>query len=245
MFMNAGSFNQNISGWNVSNFRKISNMFRGAVSFNQKLDWDLCHAEEYDNFDTNTPSWDYYNKPAAGYLCYSFVSVWNTSKTSPGSTDSNTIKLPLYEGGNYDFTVHWGDTPIVQGSGFLKVTEWDSPNATKTYDEAGEYVVIIDGTLEGFRFNNQGDRNKLINITKAGSSLSLGNKGSYFYGAENLENIPESINLTSTTNLSSMFRGAYSFNANISRWVVSKATKMDRMFQNATIFSQSLNDWGC
>lgn len=38
-----------------------------------------------------------------------FVSIWDTTKTNPDSSDSNQVCLPLYDSGEYNFTVYWGD----------------------------------------------------------------------------------------------------------------------------------------
>ena len=37
MFYDADAFNQNISGWDVSNVTNMRGMFRGADAFNQDL----------------------------------------------------------------------------------------------------------------------------------------------------------------------------------------------------------------
>jgi len=37
-----------------------------------------------------------------------FISVWNTALTSPGSSSSNQVKLPLVSTGTYNFLVKWG-----------------------------------------------------------------------------------------------------------------------------------------
>ena len=167
-----------------------------------------------------------------------FTSVWDMTKTSSGSTSSETIKLPLEESGEYNFTISWGDGTI------QNVTSWNSPNATHTYDVGSDKikVITIDGKIEGFRFNNQGDRSKLINITNWGS-LKLGNNGSYFYGAENLENILGIVNLTSITNLSKTFKLAAKFNGNVSSWNTSQVIDMSSMFNNASAFNQNLSSW--
>ena len=176
----------------------------------------------------------------------SFVSVWNTSATSDGSSNSTSISLPLEEGGSYNFVVDWGD-----GAGGL-VTSWDSANASHDYGSGngGVKTVNITGVIEGFRFNNTGDRKKLVNITNWGF-LRLGDNGSYFYGAENLENVSGFVNLTGTTDLSKMFMHAFKFNANISDWNVSEATNMSHMFSGLTgpttgtptAFNQDIGGW--
>ena len=171
--------------------------------------------------------------------CYldscTFESTWDTTKTSLGSSNNKSITLPLHEGGNYNFTVHWGDGTT------SKITSWNSTNKTHTYTSSGTYALNISGQIEGFRFDNQGDKLKLINITKTGS-LKLGNLGAYFYGAANLINITGNLNLKDTTNLSQMFMSATKFNGNISGWNTSSVTNMSTMFAG-TPFNQPLNNW--
>ena len=175
-----------------------------------------------------------------------FVSTWDTRHTSVGSSSDKSIKLPLEEGGDYDFTVNWGDG-VVQ-----RVTVWNSPNAEHEYSEGGVKVVNVTGKIKGFRFDNKGDRKKLINISSFGN-LSLGNKGGYFRGAENLVNLSKIKNLEGTTNFARMFQYAYKFNADISKWDVSSVVNMTEMFAGdydelndvvtGTIFNQSLSGW--
>ena len=52
MFQNATSFNQDISGWDVSNVIYMTGMFKGATSFNQDLgDWTSHAINRHDMFD--------------------------------------------------------------------------------------------------------------------------------------------------------------------------------------------------
>ena len=129
------------------------------------------------------------------------------------------ITLPISSGGTYNFTVDWGDGTT------SKVTAHNSDNKSHTYASSGEYTINITGKIEGFGFNNQGDRKKLISIKKWGP-LKLGNGGGYFYGASNLKTIEGKVDLTGTTNLADMFNSASKFNGNISNWNTSSVTRM-------------------
>ena len=173
------------------------------------------------------------NVPIANF----FTSEWDTTKVTTGSSADNQITLPLVRSGTYDFTVYWGDGTSSD------ITEWDSAEKTHTYDSPGNKVVNIVGDLEGFSFNNEGDRAKLIKIGQW-PDFKIGNEGGYFWGAVNLEKIPSDINvLEATTDFSNMFRDAAKFNNDISHWNTSNITNMNGMFKNARIFNSNLNEW--
>ena len=59
MFWGATSFNQDISGWDVSNVTDMIGMFNGATSFNQDLSgWCVINIPTAPtNFANSTPSW--------------------------------------------------------------------------------------------------------------------------------------------------------------------------------------------
>ena len=193
-----------------------------------------------------------------------FVSDWDTTETSWGSSNSNQVRLPLEEGGTYQFLVDWGD-------GLSDIIDtWNQPEVTHSYTSAGVYTIRINGTLVGWRFNNKGDRSKLVEISQWGQ-LRLGNSGGYFFGCSNLNlTANDDLNLTGTTSLSYLFcdcwklgtsgnmngwnvssvtdmRGMFSeartFNQDISAWDVSSVTDMCAMFQGASAFNQSIGAW--
>ena len=188
-----------------------------------------------------------------------FISLWDTSLG-----DGNpTIALPLYDGGNYYFTVNWGD-----GNSDV-ITAWDQLEVTHTYVTGGQYTIIITGTIEGWSFNEIGDCGKLKKIQNIGI-LKLGNIGGYFAGCNNLTSIKGTFDLTGVTNMSgmfsncssltsvyriklwdvsavtnmiAMFNGAVSFNTSLNLWDTSSVTSMDAMFSYASSFNQDISSW--
>jgi surface protein len=193
-----------------------------------------------------------------------FISTWNTKNTFPGSSNSNQITLPLVSNGNYNFSINWGDGKI------NRITTWNAPAVTHTYAVAGTYTLKITGTIKGFVFNFNGDRNKLITISQWGP-LNLGNNGYYFYGCSNLSvTASDNLDLTGTTdleyafaycpvltgvpsmnswdvskvkNMSGMFKTAISFSQNIGNWNVFNVTDMSFMFEGAKSFNQYIGNW--
>jgi surface protein len=204
-----------------------------------------------------------------------FTTVWETDKS--GCSNANQIKLPLVYCGTYDFTADWGDGST------SRITAWDDAAGTHTYAEAGTYTVKITGKLTGFSFGEQktiddsnysviayGDSLKLLELSGWGS-VKLGNTGGYFEYCKNLQiTATDSLNLTGTTcmdsmfdlcsslknipnlddwdtssvtNMQSMFYGATSFNQNIGNWDVSSVTNMCCMFDYAASFNQNIGNW--
>jgi surface protein/parallel beta-helix repeat protein len=192
------------------------------------------------------------------------ISVWDTRATSPSSTNSSQVGLPLTSNGIYDFTVYWGD------GNSNAITSWNDANVNHTYASEGVYTINITGTIQGWRFNNAGDRLKILEIKNWGP-LNLGNNGGYFYNASNLQiTATDILNLTGTTTLLSAFRecknittvpgmngwdisnvttlretfyGASSFNENISNWNTSNVNSLYHTFNGALLFNQPIGNW--
>lgn len=169
-----------------------------------------------------------------------FVSIWNTANISGGSSASNQVALPLFSSGSYNFIVDWGD------GNTDTITAWNQAEVTHTYTTAGIYTISIEGECKGFRFNNTGDRQKIISVTTWGYFELIGNLGRQFYGCTNLDltSVSDVLNFGNCTNCEYMF-GSYAFATinNINSWDVSNVTVMNNMFDNANPFNQSLNSW--
>ena len=193
-----------------------------------------------------------------------FVSIWDTTKTSTDSSNDNQIKLPLASGGIYNFYIDWGD-----GRANI-ITAYNQAEVTHTYNYAGVYTIMITGTLTGWRFVDTGDKLKLLRILNWGRKFSTGNYTSNFYGCQNLiitaldalnlagittfttrftntkfVTIPNMGNwgTSAITNLSYMFQGNNKFNQDISKWNTANVTNMSNMFNGCSAFQQNLGSW--
>lgn len=133
-----------------------------------------------------------------------FITVWNTENTSTGSSNSNQIKLPLVSNGTYDFWVDWGDG-ITQN-----IKLWNQTEVTHTYSRASSYLITIKGRIDGWNFNNSGDRLKLLDV-KAWGNLKILSDGGYFYGCSNMKvTALDTINTFGCTNFNNFFNGCIS-----------------------------------
>ncbi|BAV95070.1 BspA family leucine-rich repeat surface protein [Ichthyobacterium seriolicida] len=178
------------------------------------------------------------------YNLKKFISKWNLSA-------DKTIILPIYDGGDYDFTVDWGDDTEKQN-----ITSHNDPNTSHIYKTSGEKTITITGKIEGFNFGKVfsckrtsppssgcSNTDKIIGISSWGD-LKFGNIGSYFKHCANLNTLPsDAPDLQGVTDMSNMFYGAINFNSNINNWDVSKVNNMKSMFSATENFNQNLNNW--
>jgi surface protein len=181
---------------------------------------------------------DYFSRPITSDSSV-FISVWNTSKTSEGSSGSDQVHLPLQSTGTYNFTIDWGDMSNDT------ITSWDQTAVTHTYTSVGLYTIKIAGTIIGWKFEIWEDKLKILEIEQWGC-LQLGNSGWYFLNCENLKlTAVDNLNLTGTTNLCGTFRRCTNLGSNgiLNNWDTSSVTNMSGMFSFASSFNQPIGDW--
>ncbi len=101
-------------------------------------------------------------------------------KTNNTGTSSDTsFTLPLTSGNTFNFTVDWGD-------GNEDTITTDTP-VTHDYGTIGEYSITITGVIQGFKFDNGGDKLKLLSIQDFGDLSFDSDATDAFYGCSNLE----------------------------------------------------------
>jgi hypothetical protein len=150
----------------------------------------------------------------------SFEMVVNT--TLPGS-DPDQMDLPMAAGVEVD----WGDGTV------------NNLN-THTYSSGGIYTIVIFEEVTGFKFNNGGDKSKLIDVIRC-RSLNVDDT-SMFQGCNNVTWTSREIPIISTTNLTSMFNGATVFNGNLDNWPTELVTIMAACFNNNKALDHVM-DW--
>lgn len=165
-----------------------------------------------------------------------FITTWKT--TSP----NEEIKIGLESSQTYNFTVYWGDGDSEE------ITS--SGDISHTYQDAGEYRVIIDGIFPRILMERpNATRDKIIAINQWGN-----NQWTSMYRAFkdciNLYrcNPSDTPNLSIATSLREMFRNAGSnspnlYMDNIYDWDISNVNDISYMFRDASSFNQNINSW--
>ena len=164
-----------------------------------------------------------------------FVFTIDTENTSSGSSLNTQFMMPLVSSGTYNAVVNWGD-----GSSDT-ITSYNQQEVTHTYTSAGQYEISIEGTLQGWQFNNAGDKLKMLDVKQWGV-LDLSTAASFF-GCTNLDASATDAPTVSSTSFDTMFRDCTNFNGDIGNWDVSSVTTFSSSFRDCVSFNKSINEW--
>jgi hypothetical protein len=186
--------------------------------------------------------------------------VFTVDTTQAGSA-ADTIVLPLLSGGTYSGTIDWGDT---------STSALSYANRTHVYASSGTYTITISGTtLQGWTFQNAGDKAKITGISNWGlfdftetrtfqgcvnmditatdvPNISGTDFTSNFYNADGITTVQDwsKWSMSGVTNYTNCFAENGSFNGNLGGWVHSSVTSVSKMLNNATSFNGTgLNTW--
>ncbi|WMN13056.1 BspA family leucine-rich repeat surface protein [Marivirga salinae] len=260
MFIWASAFNQDLGNWNISSETNMHNLLSksGLSTYNYDktlIGWaamentpsdimfgaqDLkyCLSADARSYLINEKGWHW--SGTNGFLdikdCESafFVSTWKTD--NEGTSEDNQVNIPVT---GTDYEIFWEEVDNSENKG----QEIGNNFHTLTFPHAGNYRIKIYGDLTNIKFDNHGDKLKVLDIESWNDS-KWKSMNSAFAGAENLtitaSNDPD---LSIVTDMSRMFYKAKSFNHYIRHWDVSNVTNMSNMFYDASSFNQIISDW--
>ena len=166
-----------------------------------------------------------------------FESTWDT--TQAGSAN-DTVVLPLRSNGSYDFRIDWGDGKSNRDD----ITVYNQSEVTHQYDDTGVYTIKVVGDITGWKFDNAGDDNKILDVSQWGPLVL---DGGAFYGCSNLNVTAKDIFSCRTSSAKDIFRSCTSLldipglhlldTSNINNFMVA--------FYYATNFASTadLNNW--
>ena len=158
-----------------------------------------------------------------------FISIWDTRQVSTGSSDANSITLPISTVNMLNLTVDWGDGTVNNSN-------------THTYAEQGVKMIKIKGYIIMNPFNNSGDRLKLREITSWGEIYLSG--AGIFRGVTNLSLANASGKPIIGNNLSSFLRDNNSVTRinGVNTWDTSNVTTFIDAFR-ASAFNDNIGNW--
>lgn len=171
------------------------------------------------------------------YCPSGMLANWDTRNLTVGSSLVNQVQLPFTLNGTYNCEVDWGD-----GTSDL-ITVWNQAETLHTYAVNGIYPITITGPCSGFRFNNGGDRAKILDIFSWGSEFELIDFGA-FYNCANLDILASDFPQISTGSFLNMFRGCVLLTTpDLNNWPVSNVTSFDDCFHSCVLFNGLVNLW--
>ena len=214
MFFGATSFNQDISGWNVSSITNMAYMFYDASSFNQPLNnWNVSNVAFMANMFFGATSFD------------QDISSWNVGNVT--TMDSMFFGATSF---NQDIS-GWNTSKVVNLGGMFRNTNFNKPiGSWNTGNVTNLNTMFYNATNFNQPLNNW-------NVSKV-TDMSI-----TFSGATAFNQDLNSWNTGNVTNMQSTFSGATNFNGNIVNWNTSKVTSLQSTFENAQSFNQPIGNW--
>jgi surface protein len=239
MFNGNSFFNQPLNSWNVSNVTNMSGMFRSCNQFNGDIsNWNVGNVTNFNKmfdmqrvsnptFNRDISNWDVHSCINFEYMFY-YCNSFPTSYTSHWNITKGALSFMF---GQRDYPIYSDFTPPYPPTVPASITP-SPPNTLPPY---------ISPTIPtNYKFYNKSDLQTAVNsYTPSNMLIAL-----QTYGIVNTWDV------SSITNMNSLFTQNGSFNYDIFNWNVSNVTDMGSMFQSIktnvgvkVIFNRSLANW--
>ena len=227
MFKDCSSFNQDISSWNVSSVTDMSSMFEGCTDFRQNLqDWA-----------GHTPGGSPPPIPSSISQVTSFVDMFKGS----GEWDVDLVvaissNWYLHTGANWPYSTtgsNWSQTAANLVTAPFRTRD-QLIDAIDHWNDSSSVATATYGSITAWEFD----------------PILTDFSGLFYREPTPLTSFNEDIsgwNVSNVTTMSSMFKGCSSFNQDINSvgnaWNVSGVTDMSSMFEGCSLFNGNITDW--
>lgn len=161
--------------------------------------------------------------------------TFSVNTATAGSTSSTQFQLPFIATGFTTVDVDWGD------GNTDTITTWNQAETLHTYSASGIYTIKIANVVNGFSFNNGGDKAK-INVVSNCGQLNI-NTTATFYGCSNMTWTATDAPTIGTNDMANTFRECTVFNGNVNNWDVSGVTNFFAFLYLANSFTGALDNW--
>jgi len=149
--------------------------------------------------------------------------------------ENPTFTIPTNNIYTYNYSVDCTDSGTLTQDGLTE-------DFTCNYATSGAKTIVITGVFPSIYFNNEGDKDSLIEIMQWGTGewQSMENA---FWGANSFQiTATDKPDLSKVFNMSSMFEGT-NINEDIGDWNVSNVTNMDSLFAHTRAFNKDISNW--
>ena len=235
-------FNQDISGWDVSNVEDMSYMFQGANAFNQDISsWNVSSVRYMQEMFANNSG---FNNGAVGNVGGKPL-TWTTGT---GTSLVRNMRNMFYNADAFNQDVSSWNVSSVTEMNYMFFGTALFNNGSTTNDGLHPLTWTSTSVVEGM--SNMFDGASVFNQDISSWNVSrVTNMGSMFHNTFAFNNGSTTNDggkpLTWTagtgtslvTNMSGMFNIAAAFNQDISSWNVSSVTNMYNMFLGTTLFN--------
>ena len=218
MFRGASSFNGDISSWDVSNVQNFSFMFYGAVAFNQPIGgWIVTSADNMQSMFQNASAFNQNLNSWSPSNVINMQSMFQNAIAFNGQVDGWDIT-------SLDVAVN-----LFNGASSFNQTV-ESWNVTGVSDMRGMFAnaTVFNQPLNGWGIKTS----------------SVDNMNRMFQNAVAFNQPLNAWDVSTVQHMSYMFSGATSFNQDLNAWVPSSCLDIQQMFEGATVFNGALDGWG-
>ena len=241
MFLNAAEFNQSLSNWNVSQVGDMREMFQGCSSFNQDLSsWNVSKVTKMHRMFKDAAS---FNGNVSSWNVAQVVDMWSMFD---GAASFNR-DVSSWDVSNVETTT----CMFHEATSFNQdLSEWVVTNVFSMH-AMFQGAIVFDSEVSGWSVSGVVDMSRMFekaasfnrNISRWDVS-NIDNMQFMFSDATRFDQDISSWQVSQVIDMQYLFQGATSFNQNISSWDVSRVESMQNMFNGATAFNQSLCQWG-